>query len=317
MSNQPVDGNRIRPGLVALLAGLIALILVSLWLHSHGSQPAGSAGTGPMGRRGSTFKSAADGEAAFPGGTTADISTGTAATRSRINGQAGTLAPGDARGRARAGLIAAGASRVADTADADPGVARENATEGQDQRPSGQTASELSAPAGGGLRASSPSASGGGAASPAVTVAPDETGATGDQPDPPGPVEAKWGIRLASIGLAQANGAVELIYQVTGYDKAGTLAGNKSKNYLIDLASGAEIAMLPSQTQEWPFPQHSGARSAAMATPEAGTFPPPPNRLVVGRPYALLIPNPNGLIKKGSLVAVVVGGVRSEELKVE
>ena len=54
-----------------------------------------------------------------------------------------------------------------------------------------------------------------------------------------------------------------------------------------------------------------------LAMRDAGTFPPPPNRLVAGKTYVVLVPNPAGLIKSGSSVVVVAGGVRSETLTVE
>ena len=134
---------------------------------------------------------------------------------------------------------------------------------------------------------------------------------------PSGPVEKKWGVRVFGVWLAQDNAAVEMGYQVTGPDRAKLLSGNNSENHLIDLASGKQIPLCPSQLKEWPFSPHSRARSMALSMSEAGTFPPPPNRLVAGKIYTVLIPNPNGLMKNGSKVAVVVGGVRSNEILVE
>ena len=134
---------------------------------------------------------------------------------------------------------------------------------------------------------------------------------------PPGPIEGKWGIRIFGVWLAQDNAAVELSYQVTGPDRAKFLSGNNSENHLIDLASGKQIPLCPSQLKEWPFSPHSRARSMALSMSEAGTFPPPPNRLVAGKTYTVLIPNPNGLMESGSKVAVIVGGVRSGVILIE
>lgn len=135
-------------------------------------------------------------------------------------------------------------------------------------------------------------------------------------PAPPGPVEEKWGVRVSGVWLAPENKAVQMTYQVTDFSRANLLSENGSENQLIDLASGKQIPLCPSQLKDWPYSQHSKARSMALQMLEAGTFPPPPNRLVAGKTYTVLIPNPDGLMKSGSQVAVVVGGVRSSTITV-
>ncbi len=134
---------------------------------------------------------------------------------------------------------------------------------------------------------------------------------------PPGPIEKKWGVRVSGVWLAPESKAVVMTYQVTDSNLANLLSANSSGNYLTDSSSGTQIPLCPSQLKDWPFSPHSRARSMALQMLEAGTFPPPPNRLVDGKTYTVLIPNPNELMKSGSKVAVVVGGVRSDVITVE
>ena len=134
---------------------------------------------------------------------------------------------------------------------------------------------------------------------------------------PPGPLEKKWGIRVSGIWMASENGAVQMTYEVTDNNLAKLLSGNGAENFLVDLSSGTQIPLCPSQLKDWPFSPHSRARSMALQMLEAGTFPPPPNRLVAGKTYTVLIPNPNGLMKPGSRVAPLVGGVQGDSITIE
>lgn len=129
-------------------------------------------------------------------------------------------------------------------------------------------------------------------------------------------LEEPWGIQVSSIRLTKADAAVDLRYKVVAPEKAALLAADKTTAYLIDQASGAKIQMLASP-QEGAWPTNTRARTAARMMHQAGEFPPPANRLAAGKTYSLLLPNPGGMVKSGSKVALVVGNCRTDALTVE
>ena len=47
----------------------------------------------------------------------------------------------------------------------------------------------------------------------------------------------------------------------------------------------------------------------ALMMRESGDFPPTPSRLVAGKTYSILLPNVDGLLKRGSRVVVTVGNL--------
>jgi hypothetical protein len=125
-------------------------------------------------------------------------------------------------------------------------------------------------------------------------------------------LELQRGIQFFDAQLVMDDSMVELHYAVSAPDKAALLTHVETEAYLIEQTSGVRIPLCPPLQKNWPFPDHSRARSMALMMPEAGTFPPPPNRLTVGKTYAILLPNPNGILKTGSQVVVVVGNFRSD-----
>ena len=128
----------------------------------------------------------------------------------------------------------------------------------------------------------------------------------------PGTLEGEWGIRVASVGLTMAGGAVDFRYTVVDAEKALLLSQGMASAYVIDQATGTKISMTP-PTIKGPAAAHSSARMAR----QGGGFPPSPNRLAAGRTNSLLLPNPAGLLKSGSIITVVVGDIRTQNVRVE
>jgi len=132
----------------------------------------------------------------------------------------------------------------------------------------------------------------------------------------PSPVEEHWGIQVSSIRLTRADSAVDLRYKVVAPEKVALLASDENTAYLIDQASGAKIQMLaPPQQGAWPT--NVRARTVAKMMRQAGEFPPAPSRLVAGKTYSLLLPNPGGTVKSGTKVVLVVGNYPTDALTVE
>ncbi len=128
----------------------------------------------------------------------------------------------------------------------------------------------------------------------------------------PGTLEGEWGIRVASVGLTMAGGAVDFRYTVVDAEKALLLSQGMASAYVIDQATGTKISMTP-PPMKGPAAAHSSARMAR----QGGGFPPSPNRLAAGRTNSLLLPNPAGLLKSGSIVTVVVGDIQTQNVRVE
>ena len=139
------------------------------------------------------------------------------------------------------------------------------------------------------------------------------------EPVPRGPLEDQWGIHVCGVGPAKGreNYALEFRYKVVAQDRAALLAEGNNMNDLIDQASGTRIPLSAPLQVAWPFDPHSRARSMALAMREAGSFPPPPNRLIPGKTYSVLVPNAEGVVKSGNKVAVLIGDVRVDDITVE
>ena len=152
-------------------------------------------------------------------------------------------------------------------------------------------------------------------AEPAVADAPVESAPAPVKPvvaARPGTLEGEWGIRVASVGLTMAGGAVDFRYTVVDAEKALLLSQGMASAYVIDQATGTKISMTP-PTIKGPAAAHSSARMAR----QGGGFPPSPNRLAAGRTNSLLLPNPAGLLKSGSIITVVVGDIQTQNVRVE
>jgi hypothetical protein len=167
--------------------------------------------------------------------------------------------------------------------------------------------------------AAKPTAAKNAAPDPLINRQPPLPQAPVDVPEgvPASALEAKWGIQFCGVAMANNDAVLDLRYKVTSQAKAAVLTSENPEAHLIDLASGSTTPLCPPQSKEWPFAAHSRARSQAMMMRDAGAFPPPPNRLAVGRIYSILLPNPGGAVRSGSLVAVVVGGIQTDNIKVD
>ena len=130
----------------------------------------------------------------------------------------------------------------------------------------------------------------------------------------PNTLEGQWGIQVSSVGLVMSGGAVEFRYQVVDAERALLLAQGMASAYLIDQATGTKLSLTPPTAQvQGPSAAHSRARMAR----QGGSFPPSPNRLSIGMVNSLLLPNPGGILKSGSVVTVVVGGIQAQNVPVQ
>ena len=130
----------------------------------------------------------------------------------------------------------------------------------------------------------------------------------------PGTLEGEWGIQVAGIAMTDT-AAVELSYSIMSPEKAAMLADGKTPAYIVDQATGTRILLAPPEGSA--FRPHSQARSRALMMWQAGGFPPPPSRLVVGKTYAVLLPNPGSVLKKGNKASVVIGDFRTDNITVD
>ena len=133
-------------------------------------------------------------------------------------------------------------------------------------------------------------------------------------PPPPKSLAEQGGIQVASVSLVSP-GALELRYTVVAPDKLDSLPGAASAPWLVDEATGTKIRIGPPELAS-ATPVHSRARSAALMMRDAGSFPPPPSRVVPGKVYSVLLPNPRGVIRSGSKVDLVLGDFRTGGLVV-
>ena len=132
---------------------------------------------------------------------------------------------------------------------------------------------------------------------------------------PPSTLEQQGGIQVVGLKLVMGGVGVEVHYQITSIEKSALLASSNAPAVLVDRATGTRVEMgtpiKPSATS-----RHSQARSARMMMGKTSGFPPTMARLRPGATYSLLMPNPNGLIRSGSKVSVVVGDICVNNLTV-
>jgi hypothetical protein len=126
----------------------------------------------------------------------------------------------------------------------------------------------------------------------APSAASRESVTTLDQPD----IEEKWGIKVLSIRLTAASHMLDFTYRITDSKKASSLVQKQMKPYLIDQATGTKLSV--------PLTKLGTMRQTAVL-PEAN------------RNYRILFGNPGGLVKAGSMVTVVMGDLKVEDLVVE
>lgn len=143
----------------------------------------------------------------------------------------------------------------------------------------------------------------------AVDVSPDTT-------DQSMTMEGQWGIKISDVLLAHEDAVVQMCYTIIAPNKAALLADGQTTAYIMDQVSGAKIP-IRSVPAGGSFSAHSTARSAALMKLSAGLFPPAPNHMIAGRAYFIMLPNQAEAIKRGSLVSVVVGNVRTDNIVVK
>jgi hypothetical protein len=102
-------------------------------------------------------------------------------------------------------------------------------------------------------------------------------------------IEQRWGIRVTQVGVTADGGMLDFRYLVINPDQALNLLVDESQvPTLVDEASGTPISDIVPMA-------HRHDMSAGVT-------------------YFMLYYNPNGLIKRGSRVSVIVGGLKLEHL---
>jgi len=114
---------------------------------------------------------------------------------------------------------------------------------------------------------------------------------------PPPNLEEQWGIQAVSLRQTAHGHLLDFRYRVLDPQKAATLLRRQNKPYLIDEATGNKLPV-PS------MPKIGALRQSAL-TPEAGKV------------YFVMFQNPNGFVKSGSKVTVVIGDFKAEHLVVD
>jgi len=120
-----------------------------------------------------------------------------------------------------------------------------------------------------------------------------------ENPQPPQEVgsEDDRGIEVESVRLTAAGYMVDFRYRVTDPDKAAAVFDRRNTAYLVDQASGIALSV---------------PRTAKVGPLRQTNFQPDPERV-----YFILFSNSGGLIKPGSLVTLVVGDYRFENIVVQ
>jgi hypothetical protein len=109
--------------------------------------------------------------------------------------------------------------------------------------------------------------------------------------------EERWGVRIEGIRLTASGHMLDFRYRILDPEKASPLVNRTIKPYLIDQASGAKF-MVPTP-------------------PKVGSFRQTSVKPYPDRTYFIFFANPGGYLKQGSLVTVVIGEFRAENIVVE
>lgn len=110
-------------------------------------------------------------------------------------------------------------------------------------------------------------------------------------------IEATWGIQVKSLRRTAAGQMLDFRFKVLDPDKAAQLLRREDKPYLLDQTSGKKLTV-PSM-------------------PKIGPLRPTAVKPEANRVYFILFANPQELVKKGSLVSILIGNIRIEDLTVE
>lgn len=112
----------------------------------------------------------------------------------------------------------------------------------------------------------------------------------------PPSMEEAWGIEIIGIRYSAAGYMLDFRYRVLDSEKAAPVFDRRIKPYLVDQVSGAVFAV--------PNPPKTGPLRSSNMPKE-------------NRNYFIFFGNPGRYIKPGSLVTVVIGDFRAENLVVE
>jgi hypothetical protein len=112
-------------------------------------------------------------------------------------------------------------------------------------------------------------------------------------------IEEQWGVRIESIRTSAAGNLIDFRYRILDSDKALPLVERKNKPYLIDQESGKTLGV-PNGAKVGPLRQ-----TVRYGKPKED------------RIYFVLFGNPEGFVKPGDKVTVVIGDFRVANLVVE
>lgn len=130
------------------------------------------------------------------------------------------------------------------------------------------------------------------------------------------PLEKQWGLQVLGLSLTNNDTAVQVRYTVVNPEKTLLLAETNAMAYLISQANGTKLPMI-ALPEEGAVSQGANMRTIRRMMKQAGQFPPAPSRLIAGRTYSLEIPNWGLTLRSGSIVSLVVGELRQDNLTVE
>ena len=111
-------------------------------------------------------------------------------------------------------------------------------------------------------------------------------------PDSPLSIPDHWGIEITKVGVAAGGKALDLRYKVIDVAKATSLLYLTNFVYILNQSSGKALHV--------PFQRENQTSQ----------------KLVAGKTYFTLLPNKEGRVQSGSMVTVVLGGSRAENLVV-
>ena len=104
--------------------------------------------------------------------------------------------------------------------------------------------------------------------------------------------EAETGVRLVHVALTAGGGMIDLRYQIVDPDKAVIVHDEETPPTLVDEATGQAISTT--------WHEHDSTQE-----------------LHTGVNYYELIMNPDGIIKRGNTVTLIIGDARLEHIRVQ
>ena len=131
------------------------------------------------------------------------------------------------------------------------------------------------------------------AASEPATARQPESEPTPEQP----PVEQQWGMEIQSLRLSAADTMLDFRYRVTDPDKVHELLKRGLKPYLLDKATGVKMNV-PSSPKIGPL------RTTALKPQK-------------DRTYYVMFANHGRLVKRGTVVDIVIGDFVAKDIAVQ